>query len=130
VLVAQPDNYLGSPPLYFGLTVLAIMILIQQLENNLLVPRIVGEALDLHPLVVMISVVMGASLAGMLGAVLAAPVAASMKLFGAYAWRKLLDLPPFPEPEPAPKPRRGQQGWPARFRLWRLQFSQFVRRRA
>lgn len=132
VLVAlfQPDNYLGIPPLYFGLTVLAIMILIQQLENNLLVPRIVGEALDLHPLVVMISVVMGASLAGMLGAVLAAPVAASMKLFGAYAWRKLLDLPPFPEPEPAPKPRRGQQGWPARFRLWRLQFSQFVRRRA
>ncbi len=132
VLVAlfQPENYLGFAPLYFGLAVLIVMILIQQLENNLLVPRIVGEALDLHPLVVMISVVMGASLAGILGAVLAAPVVASMKLFSGYAWRKLLDLPPFPEPEPPPKPRRGQQGWPARFRLWRLQIGRLVRRRA
>lgn len=42
------------------------MGLIQGLENNILVPRIVGDALDLHPLLVMISVIMGASLAGIL----------------------------------------------------------------
>ncbi|MEZ4679532.1 MAG: hypothetical protein R2932_35475 [Caldilineaceae bacterium] len=57
-----------------------------------------GDALDLHPLLVMISVLMGASLAGILGAVLAAPVVATIKLLGGYAWRKMLDLPPFPEP--------------------------------
>lgn len=98
VLVAlfQPDNYLGLAPLYYAAAVLGVMIVIQQLENNFLVPRIVGGALDLHPLVVMISVIMGASLAGILGAVLAAPVVATMKLLGSYAWRKLLDLPPFP----------------------------------
>jgi hypothetical protein len=45
---------------------------------------------------------MGASLAGILGAVLAAPVVATIKLLGAYAWRKMLDLPPFPEPAPEP----------------------------
>lgn len=130
VLVAlfQPSNYLGLDPVYFALVVLGVMVLIQQIENNLLVPRIVGEALDLHPLVVMIAVIMGASLAGILGAILAAPVVASIKLFGVYAWRKMLDLPPFPEPEPPPKPKRGQMGWGARLRLWRMQLGRLARR--
>jgi len=127
VLVAlfQPENYLGLSTVNLAIAVLVVMILIQQLENNLLVPRIVGDALDLHPLVVMVTVIMGASLAGILGAVLAAPVTASIKLLGAYAWRKLLDLPPFPEPEPPPKPKRGGMGFVARLRLWRLRLSRF-----
>ena len=102
VLVAffQDSNYLGLSSLNYALLILGVMILLQQIENNLLVPRIVGDALDLHALTVMISEIMGASLAGLLGAVLAAPVVASIKLIGSYAWRKLLDLPPFPEPPP------------------------------
>jgi mannose-6-phosphate isomerase len=105
VLVAffQQTTPWGLTSFQFALVVLAVMFLIQQLGNNLLVPRIVGDALDLHPLLVMVSVLMGASLAGLLGAVLAAPVVASVKILGGYAWRKMLDLPPFPnEPEPAP----------------------------
>jgi predicted PurR-regulated permease PerM len=125
VLVAlfQDANWLGMSAVNYALAVLAVMIIIQQLENNLLVPRIVGDALDLHPLVVMISVLMGASLAGILGAILAAPVVASLKLLGAYAWRKLLDLPPFPDPEPPPKPGRGKMGLAARWRLWRMRLG-------
>jgi predicted PurR-regulated permease PerM len=104
VLVAlfQPGNYFGLSPVIYGLIVLAIMLLIQQLENSILVPRIVGGALDLHPVVIMIAVAMGASLAGILGAILAAPVTASVKLLGAYSWRKMLDLPPFSESESTP----------------------------
>ena len=104
VAVFQPDNYLGLSPLWYGLLVAGVMLVIQQVENSLLVPRIVGDALDLHPLVVMVSVLMGASLAGLLGAVLAAPVVASIKLGGTYAWRKMLDLPPF-EDEDKPQPQ-------------------------
>lgn len=83
----------------FTLIVLALMFVIQQLENNILVPRIVGEALDLHPLLVMMAVFMGASLAGVLGAILAAPVAATLKLVGIYGWRKMFDDYPFQRPE-------------------------------
>jgi predicted PurR-regulated permease PerM len=83
----------------FTLIVLALMFVIQQLENNILVPRIVGEALDLHPLLVIISVFMGGSLAGILGAILAAPVAATLKLVGIYGWRKMFDDYPFQHPE-------------------------------
>ena len=83
----------------FTLIVLGLMFIIQQLENNILVPRIVGEALDLHPLLVMIAVFMGGSLAGILGAILAAPVAATLKLVGIYGWRKMFDDYPFQQPE-------------------------------
>ena len=102
ILVAlfQSDTIWGLPSYQYALLIAVVMGLIQGLENNILVPRIVGDALDLHPLLVMISVIMGASLAGILGAVLAAPVVATLKLLGAYAWRKMLDLPPFPEPTP------------------------------
>lgn len=102
VAVFQTTNYMGLSPLVFALVILGMMILIQQLENHLLVPRIVGHALNLHPIIVIIGVVMGASLAGILGAVLAAPIIASLKVLGQYAGRKLFDLPPFPEAEPPP----------------------------
>jgi predicted PurR-regulated permease PerM len=95
----QPSNYLGLDPLIYMLLVIGVMILIQQIENNVLVPRIVGGALDLHPLIVILGVFMGAALAGLIGAILAAPVLATLKLLSTYAWRKMFDLPPFSEEE-------------------------------
>ena len=109
ILVAffQPANYWGLDAWQLALVVLGLMIVIQQVENNFLVPRIVGGALDLHPIVVIVGVFMGASLAGVLGAVLAAPIVASLKLFSLYTWRKLFDLPPFPD---KPPPAEGTSG--------------------
>lgn len=101
VIVAffQPETIFGLETWQYALVVLAFMILVQQLENNILVPRIVGDSLDLNPIVVMIAVLMGGSIAGILGMILAAPVTATIKLVGGYAWRKMFDLPPFPNPE-------------------------------
>lgn len=99
--------------------VAVIMIVVQQLENNLLVPKIVGDSLDLHPLIVMISVFMGGSLAGILGAILAAPVAASLKLIGIYVWRKMFDDEPFEAPEPLPEPTSTSLREQAQLFLWR-----------
>lgn len=112
----QPDNYLGLSQVQFALLVLALMFFIQQLENNILVPRIVGNALDLHPLLVIIGVLMGSSMAGILGAILAAPILASLKLLSIYAWRKLFDLPPFPPEDSAKGPQ--QETLTTRLRRW------------
>ncbi|MCB9418886.1 MAG: AI-2E family transporter [Ardenticatenaceae bacterium] len=103
----QPVNYFGVPGWQYALFVLGFMFLVQQLENSILVPRIMGQALDLHALIVIVGVYMGGSLAGILGAVLAAPVIASLKLLGIYAWRKMFDLYPFPQPEKIPPPKPG-----------------------
>ncbi len=113
VAIFQDGNYLGLTTIQYGLLVLAVMALIQQVENNILVPRIVGDTLDLHPLVVLVGAIMGSSLAGILGAILAAPVLATLKLLGTYAWRKMFDMPPFtrPEPEPADHVSWAERAW-------------------
>jgi predicted PurR-regulated permease PerM len=97
--IFQPENYLGLSPASYAAVIIGVMMVIQQIENNILVPRIVGESLDLHPLVVIIGVFMGGSLAGLIGAILAAPLLATIKLLSGYTWRKMFDLPPFPKPE-------------------------------
>ncbi|MGL4648100.1 MAG: AI-2E family transporter, partial [Caldilineaceae bacterium] len=91
VAIFQDSNWLGIGSIWYGVLILAVMLGLQQLEQVLLVPRFVGEALDLHPVTVIVVVLMGTSLAGVLGAVLAAPVAATVKLLGGYTWRKLFD---------------------------------------
>ncbi|WP_420627805.1 AI-2E family transporter [Candidatus Leptofilum sp.] len=104
ILVAffQPDTLAAMSSWQFAGVVFIFMLIVQQLENNILVPRIVGDSLELHPLVVMVAVFMGSSLAGILGAILAAPVVATGKMVGLYAWRKMFDQPPFPNPEKEP----------------------------
>lgn len=61
-----------------ALVVAGLVIGVQQLESNLLQPFIVGRATRLHPLLVILSVSAGALAAGVLGAFLAVPVAASI----------------------------------------------------
>lgn len=55
--------------------VIIFFVAVQQLENHLLVPRIIGEASGLHPLVVMIVILIGSGLFGVLGAFLSVPIA-------------------------------------------------------
>ena len=82
--------------LTFALITLGAYILIQQAENVLIVPRIIGSALELHPIVVLVGVVIGASFAGILGIFLAAPTLATLKVVLMYTHAKLLDIDPFP----------------------------------
>jgi putative heme transporter len=98
----QPETLGQLSSWEYAGVVLIFMLIVQQLENSILVPRIVGESLELHPLIVIVGVFMGSSLAGILGAILAAPVVATLKLVGIYAWRKMFDQNPFPDPEPEP----------------------------
>jgi len=99
VALFQDSNWFGIAPLPYAIIVAVFAFLVQQVENNFLVPRIIGEHLDLHPVLIMVGAIMGASIGGILGLLLAAPILATFKLFGYYAWRKMLDLSPFPELE-------------------------------
>ena len=66
-----------------------------------------GGSLRLHPLVVLIGIIVGGSLAGILGMLLAAPVLATLRVLGRYVFYRLYDRDPFAEveaEEPPPKP--------------------------
>jgi len=98
VALVQGSNVLPVSNLIFALIVVLVYVVIQQVENNYLVPRIMGHSLNLHPVFVLIGVVVGASFAGVLGAFLAAPVLASLKVLGLYAHAKIVDRDPLAEP--------------------------------
>jgi putative permease len=70
---------LGHSPI-LALWVLLLFVLIQQLENNLIVPMVMGKSLDLHPISVTFAVLVMGALFGLLGAVLAVPVCAIVKV--------------------------------------------------
>ena len=73
-----------------GVTVAALVLytLIQQVENNFLVPKIQGNAVKLHPAVVMFAIIVGGSLAGLLGAILALPITAAVRDVIRYLFRR------------------------------------------
>jgi predicted PurR-regulated permease PerM len=63
-----------------GIVVVVFFIVYQQIENHLLQPVIYGRTVELSPLAVLISILIGAELAGILGALAAIPVAGSLQV--------------------------------------------------
>jgi predicted PurR-regulated permease PerM len=61
-----------------GLLTVGLYVLIQQLENNLVVPKVMERAVALHPLAVMLALLAGGQLLGVAGAILSVPVAAAV----------------------------------------------------
>ena len=95
VALIQGSDVLSINNLGFAAITVGIYFLIQQLENNILVPRIIGDSVNLHPIIVICAVAVGLTTAGILGALMAPPVAASFRVLGSYVHAKLLDYPPF-----------------------------------
>ncbi|HXV99663.1 MAG TPA: AI-2E family transporter [Anaerolineae bacterium] len=103
VALIQGSTYLDINNFYFALIIAGFYWVVQLTENNLIVPRVLGEAVELPPLVVMIGVVIGASVGGILGALLAAPIIASTREILRYLYAKISDEEPFPpQAEEAP----------------------------
>lgn len=73
VLVALVDQGLGT-----ALWMLAIVLLVQQIEGNVLQPFLLGHAVSLHPVAVVLVVTAGSITAGIIGALLAVPIAATV----------------------------------------------------
>ncbi len=63
-----------------GIVVIVFFIVYQQVENHVLQPVVYGRTVQLSPLAVLISVLIGAELAGVLGALAAIPVAGSLQV--------------------------------------------------
>jgi predicted PurR-regulated permease PerM len=63
-----------------ALLVLILYLIIQQLENYVIVPRVMSRAVELHPLAVLLALLIGGELMGVLGAVLAVPVTAAISV--------------------------------------------------
>lgn len=94
IVAAIPAVLIGitiSPAAAIAAVVLYIVI--QQLENNLLVPKVLGDAVALHPAVLIVALLVGGGLFGIGGAILAAPVTAAGRDLYRYTFRRLHGVP-------------------------------------
>ena len=67
-----------------AMILLAVIVVVQQVEGDVLAPIVLGKATELHPLLSLAALTAGAVLLGVLGAFLAIPVAASLVRAGSY----------------------------------------------
>lgn len=100
----QPDNYFGMLNWQYSAMILAITLVINFTFDNYITPRFFGRTLDIHPAAVLVAALFMASLLGLIGIFLAAPVVATIKILGIYVFRKMVDLDPWPDPEEDNKP--------------------------
>lgn len=82
-------GYIASTPVVVAATphgttatiiVLVLMIIYQEFESRILVPRVYGRVLRLPPAIVLVALLVGGTLAGIIGALLALPIAAGLQM--------------------------------------------------
>jgi predicted PurR-regulated permease PerM len=101
------DNPFGLRHWVYAAIIVGMTVVIDQIIDNFVAPRIMARTLRVHPAAVLVTALVAASLLGILGVVIAAPFLATFTLLGRYTMRKMLDMDPWPEPATAPPPPLG-----------------------
>jgi len=114
----QGTNPFGLSPLAYTVVAIIIALVIDQVFDNLVAPRIMANTLKVHPAFVLIAAIIAANLIGILGVIIAAPLLATLQLAGRYTMRKLLDRDPWPPEEDIIPPRQVPK-WLRKIRAWR-----------
>jgi len=104
----QPFGLDDKPLLYMAIVVI-ITLVIDQIIDSFVTPRIMAQTLRVHPAAVLVTAIIAANLLGILGVVIAAPSLASFTLLGRYTMRKMFDLDPFPPGELKPQAPVGRE---------------------
>ncbi|MXY46533.1 MAG: AI-2E family transporter [Chloroflexi bacterium] len=112
VLATEPEKFIWVALLY---------LIVQLLENSLLVPRIQGESLNLHPVMVLAALLVGSELAGFWGIILGPPLAAaarSVLLYFLSVWRtevedRVAETQPVDVPDEAPPSEFSEEAAPS-----------------
>lgn len=92
---------LGHPaPFGWGQTTYALVValmytVLRHIEDYVVIPQVIGRIVELHPLLVIFALLSGGATAGLLGIILAVPVAASLRLVTLYGLAKLRDEDPY-----------------------------------
>jgi predicted PurR-regulated permease PerM len=92
----------GSPLQALGVVV--VMVIAQQIDNHFITPQVMHRAVQLHPAAVILALLVGGTLGGFFGLLLAVPVAAVLKILVGHVWRVHVLDQPLEEPDVGPGP--------------------------
>ncbi len=122
----QGTTVFGIEPFTYALVIVIFALVIDNIIDQLVSPRIMADALRVHPAALLVAVLVGARLFGVIGVIFAGPVLASLLLIFRYIFRKLMDQDPWEghvSPPAAPSIRgqiraawRRFLGWIAKWR--------------
>ncbi len=93
VALGHPNPFGWTQLWYVGVVAIMYTVL-RQTEDYVVVPLVIGRIVQLHPIVVIFSVLAGGAMFGLLGVILAVPVAATLRLLLIYVLAKLRDEDP------------------------------------
>lgn len=93
VALLQATAPFGWPNWVLAVVVGIIYLVLRQGEDHLIIPKLVGHIVKLHPIIVIFAILAGGHLGGMLGLLLAVPSAATVKIILSYLYSKLVDSP-------------------------------------
>src|SRR3989344_1146859 len=89
IISAVPAFFVSASSSWLmGLSVIALYFLIQQIENNVVVPYVMKRAVGLHPIITLIALTIGGKLGGFLGILLSIPLALFVESI-ITEWRKV-----------------------------------------
>ena len=91
VALVQPTTPFGWSNLTLAIVIVVIYIILRQIEDNIIIPAIMGRIINLHPLLVLFALFSGQVLAGATGLLLALPAAAALRLIAEYLYQKLVE---------------------------------------
>ncbi len=111
VVVFQPAGAWGLTPLELAALAVGGMFIGDNILDNFITPRVLGNALGVHPAAVLLTALIGAKLFGVLGLLFAAPSLASLRLFGHYVMRKMFDQNPWEDWHPPEAPAFSVSRW-------------------
>jgi predicted PurR-regulated permease PerM len=90
VALFQDSTPFGWTHLTLALVIALAYFALRQLEDAFVIPTVIGRIVHLHPLLVIFAIVVGTSLGGVLGLILAVPIAAVTKIVATYLYDKLM----------------------------------------
>jgi len=102
ITLFQDFKPFGLTPLLYALIAVAFAWLIDMVIDNFVAPNVMARALKVHPAAVLVAAIIGLSLLGILGVIIAAPMLATFQFIGRYFMRKLFDLDPWEGLEETP----------------------------
>jgi predicted PurR-regulated permease PerM len=76
---------------YDAVYMAAAILVVQQIECNIITPRLLGDRVGMHPLLMVFALLAGGELMGIWGMLIAVPLAASIKIIGHYLYLKIIE---------------------------------------
>ncbi|KAB1437606.1 AI-2E family transporter [Candidatus Galacturonibacter soehngenii] len=89
-VLAAIMGLLSGQPIMILWAIIA-MIIVQQIDNNLIAPKIVGDSVGLHPVFTMLAILIGGNVGGLIGMLIAVPLTASIKILVSDWYNKNVD---------------------------------------